>query len=229
MEYNTSKNKIITKEYGRNIQQMVEYLLTIQDRDLRNQQAKAIVNAMANLSNDSKKTADFWQKIWDELFVISDYKLDIDSPFPIPAKKNIESKPNRINYPDHRIKFPAYGKNIEQSILQLSEEQDSLSKEETTKAIAVYLKSLYLNYNRDSVNDELIREHLRILSNGKLEVDKNFVLPSTKSLLHQRDNGESDLMQNKKKLKAQAKANNPAPKKKKKKKKNNSFKSQNSI
>lgn len=225
MEYNTAKKKIITKEYGRNIQQMIEYLLTIQDKEQRNQQAKAIVKAMANLSNDSKKTADFWQKIWDELFVISDFQLDIDSPFPIPAKKNIESKPKHIDYPDHKIKFPSYGKNIERAILQLSEEEDSPSKTETTKAIAVYLKSLYLNYNRDSVNDELIREHLRILSNGKLELDKDFVFPSTKSLLLLKESEEA--AQNKKKNKAQAKSNNQPSKKKKKKKKNNGFKPQN--
>ena len=222
MEYNTARKKITTKEYGRHIQQMVEYLMSIQDRELRNQQAKAVVNAMASLSNDSKKTADFWQKIWDELFVISDYQLDIDSPFPIPEKKDIETKPRNIRYPDHRIPFPSYGKNIANSILKLAEEEDSPEKRETTKAIAIQLKSLYLNYNRDSVNDELIRAHLQTLSNGKLELESDFVFPSIKSLL--RENESSDP---KKKFKQQAKASQPSQKKKKKK--NNGYKPQNTI
>ena len=221
MEYNTAKKKIITKEYGRNIQQMVEYLLSIQDRELRNQQAKAVVNAMASLSNENKKTADFWQKIWDELFVISDYQLDIDSPFPIPAKKDAESKPERIEYPDHKIRFPSYGKNIERAIKELSEQENSPEKTEAIKAIAVYLKILYLHYNRDSVNDELIREHLRILSDGKLELENDYILPSNKSLLI-RENEINSNLTGKMKFKSQPKANNQQPSKKKRRTKETS-------
>ncbi|MBO4402362.1 MAG: DUF4290 domain-containing protein [Bacteroidales bacterium] len=223
MEYNTSKKKIITKEYGRNIQQMVEYLMSIQDRDLRNQQAKSVIRTMACLSNGSKKTADFWQKLWDELFVISDYRLDIDSPFPIPAKKDVVSKPNHINYPDHRIHAPAYGKNIEKCIHQLATEADSPKKENTIKEIATYMKILYLNYNRDSVSDDLIRDHLHLLSKGKLELDKEVVLPSTKSLLAKEEEADTG----KKKFKAQAKPAQPSKKKKKKKK--NGYKFQNPM
>ncbi|MBO4774749.1 MAG: DUF4290 domain-containing protein [Bacteroidales bacterium] len=183
MEYNTQRKKIVTKEYGRNVQQMIEYLLSIRDRDLRNQQARAVIRAMASLSNGSRKTADFWQKLWDEIFVISDFKLDIDSPFPIPERKVIEAKPKPIPYPKNKIRFPPYGKNIEVIIRRLAEEPDSPERTECTEQLAVQLKTLYLKYNRDSVSDELIKEHLRILSDGKLRLREDFVFPSAKYLL----------------------------------------------
>ena len=183
MEYNTQRKKIVTKEYGRNVQQMTEYLLSIRDRDLRNQQARAVIRAMASLSNGSRKTADFWQKLWDEIFVISDFQLDIDSPFPIPERKVIEAKPKPIPYPKNKIRFPPYGKNIEVIIRRLAEEPDSPERTECTERLAIQLKTLYLKYNRDSVNDELIKEHLRILSDGKLSPREDFVFPSAKNLL----------------------------------------------
>ena len=183
MEYNTQRKKIVTKEYGRNVQQMTEYLLSIRDRDLRNQQARAVIRAMASLSNGSRKTADFWQKLWDEIFVISDFQLDIDSPFPIPERKVIEAKPKPIPYPKNKIRFPPYGKNIEVIIRRLAEEPDTPERAECTERLAIQLKTLYLKYNRDSVNDELIKEHLRILSDGKLSLREDFVFPSAKNLL----------------------------------------------
>ncbi|MBO7465150.1 MAG: DUF4290 domain-containing protein, partial [Bacteroidales bacterium] len=166
-----------------NVQQMTEYLLSIRDRDLRNQQARAVIRAMASLSNGSRKTADFWQKLWDEIFVISDFQLDIDSPFPIPERKVIEAKPKPIPYPKNKIRFPPYGKNIEVIIRRLAEEPDTPERTECTERLAIQLKTLYLKYNRDSVNDELIKEHLRILSDGKLSLREDFVFPSAKNLL----------------------------------------------
>ncbi|MBO4282357.1 MAG: DUF4290 domain-containing protein [Bacteroidales bacterium] len=219
MEYNTQRKKIITKEYGRNVQQMLDYVMSIQDRDLRNQQARAVVRAMASLSNGSRKTADFWQKIWDELFVISDFQLDIDSPFPIPEKKEIEAKPNPIPYPKNQITFPPYGKNIEIIIRKLAEEPESEERTACTEQLAVQLKALYLKYNRDSVNDDLIREHLHVLSDGRLTLREDFVFPSTKTLLTK--DGIDNAMPyvgKKKGNKITVAQGNNQPKKKKKKK-----------
>ena len=221
MEYNTQRKKIITKEYGRNIQQMIDYLMSIRDRDLRNQQARAVIHAMASLSNGSKKTADFWQKLWDEIFVISDFRLDIDSPFPIPERKEIEAKPRPIPYPKNKIRFPPYGKNIEVIIRKLAEEPDSPERTLCTEHLAIQLKTLYLKYNRDSVSDELIKEHLRILSDGKLSLPDNFVLPTTKYLLT-KEGPDLDIpyISRKKGNKINpAQPNNPNPSKKKKRKK----------
>ncbi len=224
MEYNTTRTKIITKEYGRNIQELVESVITIEDRETRNQQARAIIKAMANLSSGSKKTADFWQKLWDEIFVISDFRLDIDSPFPIPEKKEMEAKPGLLPYPKNKIQFPPYGKNIENIIRKLSEEPDSPEKEQCIKDVAVYLKSMYLNYNRDSVNDEMIREHLRTLSDGKLKLPEDFVFPSTKTLLNRESGNNQACAQGNVRKKVQnvpGEKGNATPSKKKKKKKSN--------
>ena len=221
MEYNTQRKKIITKEYGRNIQQMIDYLMSIRDRDLRNQQARAVIHAMASLSNGSKKTADFWQKLWDEIFVISDFRLDIDSPFPIPERKEIEAKPRPIPYPKNKIRFPPYGKNIEVIIRKLAEEPDSPERTLCTEHLAIQLTTLYLKYNRDSVSDELIKEHLRILSDGRLSLPDNFVLPTTKYLLT-KEGPDLDIPYISRKTGNKinpAQPNNPNPSKKKKRKK----------
>ena len=225
MEYNTQRKKIVTKEYGRNIQRMIEYVQSIQDRDLRNQQARAAINAMASLSNGSKKTADFWQKLWDEIFVIADFQLDIDSPFPIPEKKEIEAKPNLIPYPKNQIKFPPYGKNIEVIIHSLADEPDSPQKDLCVEQLATQLKGLYLKYNRDSVNDDLIRKHLDILSEGKLKLRDGFCFPSTKTLLcKDAENAETAYVKKKKinKISSSSIPLQAAPTKKKKKKKKKS-------
>jgi hypothetical protein len=221
MEYNTQRKKIVTKEYGRNVQQMIEYVMQIRNRDLRNQQARAVIRAMASLSNGSKKTADFWQKIWDEIFVISDFKLDIDSPFPIPERKEMEAKPKPIPYPKNKIRFPPYGKNIEVIIRQLSEKPDSPERDLCTEQLAIQLKTLYLKYNRDSVNDELIKEHLRILSEGKLQLREDFVFPSAKQLLATKEGPDANItiLSRKKGNKVTAVQPNNPPKKSKKKKK----------
>jgi hypothetical protein len=227
MEYNTQRKKIITKEYGRNVQQMIEYLLSIRDRDLRNQQARAVIRAMASLSNGSKKTADFWQKLWDEIFVISDFQLDIDSPFPIPERKEMEAKPQPIPYPKNKIRFPPYGKNIEVIIRRLAEEPDSPQRTQCTEQLAVQLKSLYLKYNRDSVSDDLIREHLHILSDGKLTLGENFVFPSAKTLLAKEGPDANITYVSRKKgnkiSTVQPNNGSNTPKKTKKKKKKNKF------
>ena len=217
MEYNTQRKKIVTKEYGRNIQQMIEFVMSIRDRDLRNQQARAVIRAMASLSNGSKKTADFWQKIW--IFVISDFKLDIDSPFPIPERKELEAKPKPIPYPKNKIMFPPYGKNIEVIIRQLAQEPESPERQMCTEQLAVQLKTLYLKYNRDSVSDDLIKEHLRILSEGKLSLREDFVFPTSKYLLTKEGPDANITYIGKKKINKinPAQPNNP-PKKKKKKK-----------
>lgn len=223
MEYNTQRKKIVTKEYGRNVQRMIEYVLNIQDKDLRNQQARAVINAMASLSNGSKKTADFWQKLWDEIFVIADFQLDIDSPFSIPEKKEIEAKPNLIPYPKNQIKFPPYGKNIEVIIRTLADEPDSPQKDLCVEHLAAQLKGLYLKYNRDSVNDDLIREHLGILSEGKLKLRSDYSFPNTKTLLSKDAADTAFSYVKKKKINKISNSSIPlqlAPSKKSKKKKN---------
>lgn len=184
MEYNTAKSKLINGEYGRHIQKMIEYAIEIKDRELRNQQAKAIVRTMSFFSQGSKDTEDYWHKLWDQLFVISNFRLDVDSPFSIPTQEQIMAKPKPLKYPKHNIRFRPYGVLIENIIKKINTEENSPEKEQTVVNIANHLKKQYLNWNRDSVSDDLIYEHLNVLSQGKIKLKDDFRFSSTKEILN---------------------------------------------
>ena len=183
MEYNTTKSKMINGEYGRHIQKMVEYAVEIKDRNLRTQQAHAIVRAMSFFSQGTKDTEDYWNKLWDHLFILSDYRLDIDAPFPMPDKEAGKERVKSLDYPKHEIRFRPYGYLIENIIKKMIKEENCLEKEQAIVNVANHLKKQYLNWNRDSVNDELIAAHLQELSNGKLELKENFRFFSTQAIL----------------------------------------------
>ena len=183
MEYNSARNKLVNGEYGRHVQKMIEYALEVKDRELRNQQAKAIVRAMSCFSQGSKDTEDYWHKLWDQLFVISDFRLDVDSPFPKPLFAPLKMRPKPLKYPKHNIRFRPYGALIEIIIKKITAEGNSSEKEQTVNNITNHLKRQYLNWNRDSVNDNLILEHLSVLSGGKLKLKDNFRLSSTRDIL----------------------------------------------
>ncbi len=206
MEYNTQQSKLINGEFGRHIQKMIAYAINIKSKELRNEQAKIIVKTMAAMSSGPKDSDDFWHKLWDLLFVISDFKLDIDSPYEKPSKPIVEKKPQHIGYQKHNIKFRPYGNLMEKAIQSLSEAEECIEKTELTKDIARHLKRQYLLWNRDSVNDELIREHLSTMSNDKLYLAPDFVFPSSKKILSEVN------------TKPQAMVSNNGKKKKKKKK-----------
>ncbi|NLJ82489.1 MAG: DUF4290 domain-containing protein [Bacteroidales bacterium] len=215
MNYNTTKEKITIKEYGRHVQMMVDYLLSIEDRDLRTLQAKATVRTMACFSPGTKDTPDYWQKLWDHLHIISNYELDVDSPFPKPEPSDIEAKPSKIAYQKNQILYPPYGKLIEEIIKSVAEEPDSEEKNMCIENIAVHLKKQYLLWNRDSVNDDMIVEQLETLSNGKLKLKEDFQFPATKDLLEQLPK----VQENKKKNNNQPKRTNTATQSTKKRRK----------
>lgn len=214
MEYNTTKEKITVKEYGRHVQAMVDYLLTIEDKNLRNHQAKAVIRTMSSFSPGTKDTPDYWQKLWDHLFIISNFQLDVDSPFPKPEPQTIKAKPAKVAYQKNHIQFPPYGKYMEEMIKNIAKEPDSEERHICTENMAIYLKKLYLLWNRDSVNDDLLVEHIRILSDGELRLREDFTFPSTKEILEQIAPPPTP-----KKNSQVKKNNNPQPSKKKKKKK----------
>ena len=205
MEYNTQQSKLINGEFGRHIQKMIEYAINIKSRDLRNEQAKVIVKTMAFMTQGPKDSEDFWHKLWDLLFVISDFRLDIDSPYPKPSRPVAEEKPQHIGYQKHNIKFRPYGNLMENAIHSVAEAEDCPEKTEVVKDIARHLKRQYLIWNRDSVNDELIREHLAVLSDNRLQLSPDFVFPSSKKILTEVN------------AKVQVNTNNGKKKKKKKK------------
>ncbi len=193
LEYNTERNRLIIKEYGRNIQKMIEYALTIEDYEQRTETAMAIVKVMSQINPEDKdnltskkagENKDYWHKLWDHLFIISDFKLDVDSPFPKPTPESRELKSVKHNYRKERIIFRTYGRNIQNIIKKVSECPDEM-KDEMSQVLANHLKKLYLLYNRDSVDDSLIATQLYELSKGKLELPNHYALESTREILRQ--------------------------------------------
>ena len=184
MEYNSTRPKLVIREYGRNIQKMVEYTTTIEDRDKRNKAARAIIHIMGQLNPHLRDVADFKHKLWDHILIMSDFKLDVDSPYPIPERESFNVKPARLSYSNSReIKFRHYGKNINKMIDKICEYEDGPDKDVLVNMIANHLKKSYLTWNRDTVSDEVIAEHLSILSNGKLKLSENMKLNNTSDIL----------------------------------------------
>lgn len=182
MDYNTEQPKMIIPEYGRNIQSMIEYCCTIKDRNERNLCAKAIIQVMGQLNPYLRDIADFTHKLWDHLFIISEFKLDVDSPYPKPSPETFKEKPARLAYPTGRIKHKHYGKTIENIINKAKELKDGPEKEELIRLIANHLKKSYLNWNKDSITDDVILKNLSELSNGDLKMDEGTILSSSQEL-----------------------------------------------
>ncbi|MBK7966450.1 MAG: DUF4290 domain-containing protein [Bacteroidetes bacterium] len=168
MEYNTQRADLTIAEYGRSIQEMVELAVALEDREERTKAAKTIVNAMAILNPTLKEFVDYKHKLWDHLFIISDFKLDCDSPFPMPDQDLTHVRPDPLTYPQKNIKLRHYGSIIESMIKEAVLMEDSPEKQQVVETIANFMKMSYLTWNRDSVDDEVIREQLNEFSGGKL-------------------------------------------------------------
>lgn len=184
-DYNTRRPDMVIPEYGRNIQKMVEHAITIKDREERNKVAQAIIDVMGQLNPHLRDITDFKHKLWDHIFIISDFKLDVDSPYPIPDKESIFRKPEKLNYPQSNIRYKHYGKSTEAMISKAVEMEDGDEKNELIQLIANLMKKSYLTWNRDSVDDNLIISDLRSLSRGKIIVPDDFRLTQTNEILAQ--------------------------------------------
>lgn len=183
-DYNTSRKKLALPEYGRHIQKLVDHLMSIQDREERNKVAKSLINVMGNLNPHLRDVADFKHKLWDHLAIISDFKLDIDSPYPVPTQEILTEKPRRVPYNQHPITYKHYGKVIEQIIKKAAEMQDGEEKKVLIEMLANIMKKQYLTYNREAVNDENILKDLSQLSKGKINVEvSDLKLSETRDIL----------------------------------------------
>ncbi|MBS4044460.1 MAG: DUF4290 domain-containing protein [Chitinophagaceae bacterium] len=169
MDYNTARNYLSMREYGRHIQRMVEYTLTIEDREKRNQQAKIIIEFMGLLNPHLKNVEDFRHMLWDHLFFISDFKLDVDSPYPIPEKETYKAKTQPMGYPKRKPKYSHLGKNLELVIDKAMKESDPEKKAGFANAIAYYMKLSYSNWHKELVHDDAIRSELDSITGGELE------------------------------------------------------------
>ncbi|AEV34006.1 DUF4290 domain-containing protein [Owenweeksia hongkongensis] len=171
MEYNTSLPHLIIPEYGRNVQKMVGHLLTIEDKEERNRQAQNLIDIIGNLNPQIRDVPDFKHKLWDHLFIMSDFKLDVDSPYPKPSEESLKEKPELVPYPRNNRRYRHYGNVIRKMIDYAVEQPPGEEKEKLKIAIANHMKKTYLIWNKDTVDDEVILMEMNALANGKLKLD----------------------------------------------------------
>ncbi len=183
MEYNTERGKLLLPEYGRNVQNMIVHAMKIEDRDERNRAAQAIIEVMGQLNPHLRDVDDFRHKLWTHLFVMSDFQLDVDSPFEIPQKESLNEKPKLMTYPKSKIRFGHFG----QYTQRILESSGSLESEEEkrymTTAMGNFMKKQFLLHNNNAVENSVIAEQLKELSKGELEIENPDELPSTNHLL----------------------------------------------
>lgn len=182
LEYNTARDQLVIKEYGRNIQKLINYSKTIEDKNERTRFCHFVVQVMGQM-RPHHEGGDVKRKLWDHLHLIANMELDVDSPYPLPEPETIFAKPEPLAYSDRPVTFKQYGKNIEYIIEKTIELEDEEIKKLMVKIIGNHLKKLYLNWNRESVSDELINEHLKKLSGDKLEITEDITLNSTSDIL----------------------------------------------
>lgn len=216
MEYNTEREKIVISEYGRNIQVMIRHLMDIEDRKQRTEAAYFIVNVMAQMNPQVKESNDYMHKLWDHLHIIADYKLDVDSPYPVPTPEMQKKKPEHVGYQKNNIRYGHYGQYIYDVVKKVKEMEDGPKKQAILINIVNQMKRDYLNWNRDTVNDLLILDDLYKISGEEIALPMETKLIPTNEILNKTQNQQQ---QNQKKKNAnnkkknnnqpQAKQNNP--------------------
>jgi hypothetical protein len=169
MEYNTTRNHLVMREYGRHIQKMIEYLMSLEDDEKRQKNAKAVIELMGFLNPHLKNVEDFRHMLWDHLFLISDFKLEVESPYPIPTKETLKAKPSPLKYPKGYPRYSHIGKNIEVVIQKALKEENPEKKQGFANAIAYYMKLAYSNWHKEIVHDDAIQGELKSITGGQLE------------------------------------------------------------
>jgi len=175
-DYNSTRNKLLLTEYGRNVQNMVKYIVALPTKEERNRYAQVVIELMGFLNPHLRDVADFKHKLWDHLHIISDYQLDVDSPYPKPSPDAIHLKPEPLRYPHQRIRYKHYGKTIELMIEKAKSIEEPDRRRHMVQAVANFMKMAYVQWNKDSVADETILADLVALSKGELKVDENINL-----------------------------------------------------
>ena len=193
MEYNTQLPHLQIPEYGRNIQVMIEHCITIEDRDERNKCAKAIIQIMGQLNPHLRDIADYTHKLWDHLFLISKFKLDVDSPYPRPTPETFTTKPKNVPYPATKIRYKHYGKTIERIIDVAKTYDEGPEKKELTRLIANHLKKSYVNWNKDSVTDDVIFKQFKEMTNNELVIDEAMALTHANELKNKNHNNQTPI------------------------------------
>jgi hypothetical protein len=168
-DYNATRDNLIQKEYGRNIQKLVKHVKSIEDRDERTSNAYALVELMKQINPAMKESPEYNQKVWDDLFIISEFDLDVDSPYKMPEKEAIGKRPKHIGYNNYNIKIKHYGRNIE-ILINKARELEGAEREEAIIFVGRLMKSFQYIWNKETVDDALILKNIEELSNGELSL-----------------------------------------------------------
>ncbi|HKK39140.1 MAG TPA: DUF4290 domain-containing protein [Cryomorphaceae bacterium] len=171
LTYNSTRPDLKILEYGRSVHTMVAHCVSIEDREERNRCARSIIKTMGNLFPQLRDVEDFNHKLWDQLHVMSDFKLDVDSPYPKPSPESFQSKPKKVSYPKNDIRLGHYGKTIENLIKEVVQIEDPEERQKAAISMANVMKRAYVVWNQNSVKDEVIASDLQKLSNGKLKLE----------------------------------------------------------
>lgn len=169
--YNFTRRRLYLPEYGRHIHQMVDSLMEIEDRVERTRQAKAVIAVMGNLNPTLRDTEDFKHKLWDHLFIMSDFQLDVDSPYPQPSRQDLTLRPQKLSYPQSRITFKHYGKYTQRFVSLIAQEKESQRATQELSNIARYMRSKSYEFNNEHPNNDSIIRDIRIMAGDGLEVD----------------------------------------------------------
>ena len=184
LQYNNERSQLAIPEYGRHIHKMIQQVMAEEDRDERNKQAQAIIGIMGNLNPHLRDVADFQHKLWDQLFIMSDFQLDVDAPFPKPNAEVLAAPPTPLDYPQSYPKYRFYGNNIKGMIDVVVNWEEGELKEALVYVIANHMKKCFLNWNKDTVKDQVIFDHLAELSGGKIILSgKDEVLSVSENLI----------------------------------------------
>ncbi|MCC8143451.1 MAG: DUF4290 domain-containing protein [Tannerellaceae bacterium] len=193
MKYNTEEKKLVMPEYGRNIQNMVDYCVQIQDKEERMRCANSIINIMGNMFPHLRDVNDFKHILWDHLAIMADFKLDIDYPYEIIKKENLYARPERLPYNNCNIRYRHYGKTLEKMIRKANELEAGPEKDHLIKLVATQMKKLFLAWNKESVDDRKIFKDLSELSGGQIVLnEEEYKLTESRNILARNTNNTNN-------------------------------------
>ena len=184
MQYNTARNHLILPEYGRNVQKMVEHASNIKDKTEREKCVKSIIKFMGQTHPQLRDIKEFTHKLWDHLFIMSQFQLEVSSPYPKPEIEKLKERPDKMPYPKNKIKFPFYGAALENMIKYAVKQEEGREKEIMTGMIANHMKKSYLLFNKHSVSNDTIILHLNQLSNNTLKLPSDFEFIRSSSVIN---------------------------------------------
>jgi sulfatase maturation enzyme AslB (radical SAM superfamily) len=184
-DYNTERDHLIIKEYGRNVQKMINYALGIEDKAKRTRLAYIIVSVMEQLNPSSNPNDEYYLKLWNHLNIISGYKIDVEFPYEVMTEDAHKKHPDKIPYNENQIRFRFYGRNMENALKEIAEMEEGEDKAALLKHTANQLKIRYITWNKDIINDEQIASHILHMTNGKLLLPTDVVLTPANDILKQ--------------------------------------------